>query len=206
MYRHHAQTLKVKEIVDSGKLGRLQMINGAFTYTLKRKGDIRLTKETGGGSIWDVGCYPISYARMIAGHEPVEVFGWQVIGDGGADMRFVGQMKFGEEVHSQFNSSFVSAPRWFMEIVGTDATLNVPMPYKPGREERIAMRRGDLVEDIMVRGGELYEGEVEDMADAVLLGKAPRISLEDSRGNVAAIVALIRSADEGKSVILEPEL
>src|SRR5512140_391755 len=61
MYRHHAQTLKVEEIVQSGRLGTLQLIQGAFTYTLTREGDIRLKNETGGGSIWDVGCYPISY-------------------------------------------------------------------------------------------------------------------------------------------------
>ena len=56
MYRHHAQTLKVKEIVDGGELGRIQLIKGAFTFTLTHEDDIRLNQETGGGSIWDVGC------------------------------------------------------------------------------------------------------------------------------------------------------
>jgi predicted dehydrogenase len=41
---------------------------------------------------------------------------------------------------------------------------------------------------------------VEDLADAVLLGKTPRISLADSRANVAAIDALLRSAREGRPV------
>ena len=49
-----------------------------------------------------------------------------------------------------------------------------------------------------------YLGEVEDMAEAVLHGKAPRISLEYSRGNVAAIVALLRSAREGCAVDVAP--
>src|SRR5512133_1849587 len=88
MYRHHPQTLKAKEIVDSGALGELQLIRGAFTFTLTREGDIRSKKETGGGSIWDIGCYPISYARMIVGAEPVEVFGWQVTSAGGVDDSF----------------------------------------------------------------------------------------------------------------------
>ena len=108
MYRHHAQTLKVKEIVDSGALGKLQLIKGAFTFTLTREGDIRSKKETGGGSIWDVGCYPISYARMIVGAEPVEVFGWQVTGQGGTDDSFIGQMRFEDGIHAQFDSGFKS--------------------------------------------------------------------------------------------------
>jgi hypothetical protein len=57
------------------------------------------------------------------------------------------------------------------------------------------------VEEIAVSGPpELYLGEVEDMADAVLLGRAPRISLEESRGNVAALVALYRAARENRPV------
>ena len=80
MYRHHAQTLKVKELVDEGIIGQVQLIRGAFTFMLTRKGNYRFIKEYGGGSIWDVGCYPISFARMIVGEEPAEVFGWQVPG------------------------------------------------------------------------------------------------------------------------------
>jgi xylose dehydrogenase (NAD/NADP) len=200
MYRHHPLTLKVKEVVESGKLGSLQLIRGAFTFTLNREGDIRLQKETGGGSIWDVGCYPISYARMIAGREPVEYFGWQVMGEGGADLRFAGQMKFPGEAYSQFDCSFVSPSRSFMEITGTQGVLAVPTPFKPQPVDEIFLTREDKTETIKVRGGELYIGEVEDMADAVLLGKAPRVSLADSRGTVAAIVALIESAETGRVI------
>jgi predicted dehydrogenase len=48
----------------------------------------------------------------------------------------------------------------------------------------------------------LYIGEVEDMADAILLGKEPRVSLEDSRGNVMTIRSLLESALTGKTVKL----
>jgi len=40
------------------------------------------------------------------------------------------------------------------------------------------------------------------MADAILLGKAPRVSLADTRGNIATINALFRSAAEGRPVAL----
>ncbi len=194
MYRHHQQTLRVVDLVRSGQLGKLQLIRGAFTYQLKGAGNIRLSKELGGGSIWDVGCYPISFARLIAGTEPVEFCGWQTIGPGGGDMMFVGQMRFPDGVYAQFDSSFISPYRTFMEIVGSAGTLEVPMPFKPGPSEQILLRRDERKEAIDIHGDELYVGEIEDMADAVLLGKQPRMSLEDSRGNVAAIVALIEAA------------
>ena len=204
MYRHHPQTLKVKEMVDGGALGKLQLIKGAFTFLMRREGDFRSVKEMGGGSIWDVGCYPISYARMLAG-EPSEVFGWQVLGEGGSDVSFFGEMRFASGVHAEFDSGFQSPLRSFIEIVGSEAVVNIPVPFKPGLNSQFQIRRAsnkNKIETIHVPGPELYLGEVDDMCDAVLLGKAPRVSLGDSRGNIAVILALLESANTGKIVRL----
>ena len=203
MYRHHPQTLKVQEILRSGSLGDLKLMRGSFSFLLTRTGDIRLDPAMGGGSIRDLGCYPISYARMAAGANPLEVFGWQVIGPTGIDQTFIGQMRFGRGLHAQFDCSFAIPPQAFMELVGTEGTLNVPNPFKPGSDERIFLTRNGKTETIRVQGGELYIGEVEDMADAVLLGREPRISLEDSRANVAVISALLKSARSGKPIPMQ---
>lgn len=203
MYRHHPQTLKAQEIAKSGVLGPLKLIRGSFSFFLSRRGDVRLDPAMGGGSIWDVGCYPISYARSIVGGNPVEVFGWQMIGPTGIDDTFVGQMRFEHDIYAQFDSSFVVPLRWGMEIVGSEATLTIPSPFKPNKNENIYLRRGEKTETIKIKGPELYLGEVEDMADAILLGKEPRISLEDSRANVGVIQALLQSASLAKPVKLE---
>jgi D-xylose 1-dehydrogenase (NADP+, D-xylono-1,5-lactone-forming) len=202
MYRHHPQSLKVQELVQSGTLGRLQLIKGAFTFILDHPDDIRSKKAMGGGSIWDVGCYPISYIRMIAGTEPIELSGWQLYGPDGIDESFVGQMRFPQDVLAQFDCGFQSPFRAFIEIVGRDATLNIPVPFNPGEAEKIFLTREDKTEIIDIEGQPLYSGEVEDMADAVLLGKPPRVSLSDSRGNVSAILALLESAQANKPVLL----
>ncbi len=194
MYRHHPQTLRVKELLDGGEIGKLQMIRGAFSLVFGREGNFRWSAETGGGSIRDVGCYPISYARLAAGTEPEAFSGWQIMGRGGVDLLFVGQMKFPNGIYAQFDSSFISQYRVFMEFVGTEGVLSVPNPFKPGLLESLRLRRGDASQTIEVRGSELYSGEVEDMADAVLNGKPPRVSLGDSRGTVAAILGLIAAA------------
>jgi len=204
MYRHHAQTLKVKELIDNGSIGQMQLIKGAFTFVLDRPGDIRFVKEYGGGSLWDVGCYPVSYARTLVGEEPVEVFGSQVTGPGGSDESFYGQMRFGNGVHAQFNSGFKSQLRSYMEIVGTDGTIQVPNPFKPAAWSEIILTRGDRdkTKKVSIRGQELYLGEVEDMCNAVQENKPPRISLQDSRANVGAILALAKSAETGNPIKL----
>jgi predicted dehydrogenase len=202
MYRHHPQTLKVQELAKGGSLGALKLIRGSFTFVISRDGDVRLKPEWGGGSIWDVGCYPISYARTVVGEEPLEVFGWQVTGETGIDETFVGQMRFGGDVLAQFDSSFAIPFHSFMEIVGSEGTLNIPRPFKPGVNEKIYLTRGEKTETITVKGQELYIGEVEDMADAILLGKDSLVSLDDSRANVAVISAFLESARLGRPVSL----
>ena len=203
MYRHHPQTLKIKEMVEDGSLGTLQLIKSSFTFVLTHKGDVRLDKALGGGSIWDLGCYPISYACTMIGVEPLEVFGWQVTGPTGIDMSFIGQMRFPNDVHAQFDCGFASPEHSFVEIVGTEGTLNIPSPFKPEKKkEKIYFTHGKKTDTIEIKGQELYIGEVEDMADAILLGKPPRVSLEDSRVNTATILALLKSAQSGKVVAL----
>ena len=194
MYRHHPQTLKAQELVQSGTLGPLKLLRGSFTYVMTREGNIRSDPTMGGGSIWDVGCYPISYMRTVIGAEPLEVFGWQVIGPTGIDDSFFGQMQFADDVYGQFDSSFVMPSHSYMEFAGSEATLIIPKPYKPYLNEKIFLVRGKKTETIKIKGQDLYLGEVEDMADAILSGGKPRISLEDSRANVAVILALLESA------------
>ena len=151
MYRHHPQTLKVQDIVKNGSLGTLKLIRGSFSYVLTREGDVRLDPAMGGGSIWDVGCYPISYTRMVVGETPLEVFGWQVTGPTGIDEALVGQMRFNQEVHAQFDCSFAIPSHAFMEIIGSEGTLNIPNPFKPGVDEKIFLTREGKTETIKIK-------------------------------------------------------
>jgi xylose dehydrogenase (NAD/NADP) len=203
MYRHHPQSQQVKLLVDDGQIGDLQLIRGSFTFPLEDKQDIRLFSKLGGGSIWDVGCYPISYARFVAGEEPDQVFGWQICNEDGVDLQFMGQMRFPNGVVAQFDSSFQTPFRVQIEIVGGEGSLFLSNPFKPGWSNIIRLTRDGETKDIPVPGEELYSGEVEDMADAILYGRKPRIPLEDSRGNVATIQALLQSAALGKPVSLK---
>lgn len=203
MYRHHPQTTVVKELIAQGAIGEARLIRGAFSFLLTNRQDARLLPELGGGSIWDVGCYPISFTRFLAGAEPIEVFGWQITGPSGVDELFTGQMRFATGLLAQFDSAFQLPFRAFMEIVGSEGTLTVPTPFKPQTNVEVLLRdKNDGIEIVKIEGESLYHGEIEDMADAVLLGKPPRVSLAESRGNVATISALLESARTNRPVTM----
>jgi xylose dehydrogenase (NAD/NADP) len=202
MYRSHAQTEKVREVIQDGQLGRIRLVRGSFTYGGTDEGNYRLKAEMGGGCLWDVGIYPLSFARFVLGAEPEEVFGWQTAGPTGVDQSFVAQLRFPGEIHMQFDCSMAAPYHVFMEIAGEEAALVIPQPFNPGLKNSLYLSRGGKNTIIPVVGNATYVGEVEAMADAILDGKPPAVSLTDSRANVKVIAALFESARTGRPVSL----
>ena len=202
MYRHHPQTLLVKKMVDDGEIGRLQLVRGSFCYTNSRDDNPRFDLALGGGSLWDVGCYPIGYARLLCGEEPTTLFGQQVTGETGIDLIFAGQLFFPSGVLAQIESSFITPAKSLIEITGDKGRITIPEPYKPGKKTNIYIGRDGQSRAVSLKGTELYQGEIEDMEHAILLGHPTRISLDDSRGNIAAIEALYQSARSSQLVTL----
>ena len=201
MYRHHPQTALVQQLLGDGTLGDLRLVRGSFTFHHTRMEDVRWDPALGGGSLWDVGCYPVSFARLVAGAEPVDVRGAQVLGPTGVDVSFAGVLRFPGGVLAVVDSSFVAPFHTGIEIVGSLATLRAATPFKPGQEASVVIvGEDDSTRTVPAEGQELYTGEVEDLARAVLDGAPPRMSLADSRGNIATLVALYESACTGMSV------
>lgn len=205
MYRFHARTRLVREMVDAGDLGEIHHIKGAFTFALDRPGDIRWDPATGGGSLWDVGCYPLSFARYIAGREPEMVFGNQTPGASGIDVSFTAQLHFGGGLTAQFDCGFRSQFRMHVEVTGSEGSLFLPMAFKPDRRSYIHIARGNDVLRKAVDGNPLYLDEVEEMASCILEGRPSLLPLSDSRANVACIEALYESAHTGGPVPLPPK-
>ncbi|HVP21299.1 MAG TPA: Gfo/Idh/MocA family oxidoreductase [Anaerolineaceae bacterium] len=203
MYRHHPQTLKVQDLVDSGQVGEVLFINGMFSFTLNRPEDIRWIPENGGGSLWDIGCYPVSYSNMVAGFAPTHMHGFQLFSKSGVDLTFSGHMKYPNGIMAQFYCSFGLPYQTLMEIRGTKGTITVLSPFKPGNPEvPVILRSENHEERFFFPEMELYKGEIEDMESAILDGKSPRLSLEESQQNISTLLALLESAHTGQVVTL----
>ena len=195
MYRHHPQTKIIQSLVKSGKLGNIQHIDGCFSIILEHPDDYRWKPEFGGGSIWDLGCYPVSFMRMLVGKNPDEVFGQSVLAPTNVDLTFVGQMKFDNQITAQFYCSFGLPFRTKIEIMGSKGSLFVARPFKPedfapvkfvdanGNEELIRCDYPDL-----------YLGEVEDLSNAILFNQKQLIPLEESLQINQILYGLIQSS------------
>jgi predicted dehydrogenase len=197
MYRHHPLTHAAERIVRSGRLGRIRAYKGAFTFALTREGDVRLDPALGGGSLWDVGCYPLSYANLLAGAAPVEVFGWQLLSSTKIDLEYSAMMRYADGAIAQFDCGFLGPYRAEMEVVGTDAGLRVDRPFRTDARSRLLLTTGDDTETLPFDPSSPFACEVADFESAVLDGRQQRVPLAESRRTVRTIRALYDSAAAG---------
>ena len=73
MVRFHPQWLRARELVRSGRIGDLKAVQVFFTYDNRDPNNIRNILETGGGAIYDIGCYGIVSGRFSFEAEPSRV-------------------------------------------------------------------------------------------------------------------------------------
>ncbi len=202
MYRHHPIVAMARQLAHDGTIGRLQGVRGTFSFVLDRPGDTRFDVEHGGGSLWDVGCYPVSFARTIVGAPPISVQAVAAWSSAGIDMSFFGQLRFPDEVVAQVHSSFESPFKTEIEIVGSEGRLLIRHPFKPETTETIEVSTADGTRTVTVEGPPLYQGEVDDVRDAAREGRAPLVTLADSLDNVDTLQALAAAARSGETVTL----
>jgi predicted dehydrogenase len=194
MYRHTAQTARIVGLLHDGALGAVRRIESVFTFLQNRTPDVRLDPALGGGSLWDVGCYPVSLAQLLAGAPPAAVSGTARIGPTGVDEHFTGRIDYANGVVASFTCGFRADYRTWLRVAGTDGTLVVERPFRPEPVERLRLERHGIAQDVVVRGNAIFADEVADMEDAVLGVRPPRITLAESRQNVETIVRLLEAS------------
>lgn len=201
MYRCHPQIARMLEILRSGEIGDLLHIRTAFGFGASFNPKSRLyDRELGGGGILDVGGYPVSLARIVAGvaarkpfDEPVEVKGTGKIGRSGVDEAAYGLLKFASGFTAEIACAVAQAMDNSALITGSKGTLKLDDPWVPGRNAgpsdavlRVTADGKERVEELK-HPQQLFAFEAEIASRAVAEGKqeadGPAMSHADSNGN-----------------------
>jgi predicted dehydrogenase len=194
MWRHHPQTLRLRELLDEGAIGRLRMVQASFSFPLADVGNIRMQGGLDGGSLMDVGCYCVSGCRLVAGAEPERVFAEQVVGGDGVDVAFAATMRFPGDVTGQFHCGFAVGRRHHLEAIGQEGSLFLADPWH-GRTPGIELRREEGVERIELADADPYTHELIDFARAVRGEQGGvRLGRSDALAQARVIEALYASA------------
>jgi predicted dehydrogenase len=203
MYRHHPQMKLVEAFVRDGRLGDIALVQSVFNFQLKSRDNIRLAPELGGGSLWDVGIYPVSFAQFVMGGPPEWVFGFQDVGDTGVDEFFAGQLHYGHGRVAQISSSFRTPYHTRSVVVGTKGRLRMSRPFTAVEEsEMVFFPAEGEPEFVDIPDEPLYLGEIEDMHSAILDGRPTYLTLAETRNHIRTVLALYESAMVGQPVTL----
>lgn len=132
MYRHHPRIARLREIIASGEIGALRSIRGTFTYNdATDHSNIRFKAAWGGGSLYDVGCYPLTAARLLFGTEPEAVTVQALFSPehDNVDMMASGLVEFPGDRNLIFDCGMWAYNRQLLEVLGTLGRIEVPMPF-----------------------------------------------------------------------------
>jgi predicted dehydrogenase len=213
-YRAQPQTLKLRELLDEGAVGRVQLIQASFGFTLKDAVNIRLDPSLAGGALMDVGSYPVSLARMVAKEGPSRVSALAKWTATGVDRTLVATIEFPGGLLAQISCSFDTAVHRQALIAGTEGILqttfyNNPSPAAP---PILRLQRGKgwdaSVETLEVPTTNGFLGEAESFERLVRLGPehwngaTPGESLDI----MLTLEALLRSARSGKPVDIDASI
>jgi predicted dehydrogenase len=201
MYRHHPQTKRLKQLVDEGAIGELRLIRGTFSFNCA-PGDPRLQAGMEGGGLMDVGCYPVSMSRYLAG-EPERVSAEQLLGGDGVDVVMAGVLRFAGGVIAHFDSGLAMPGRREVEVVGSSGVLRVANPWHPEPDGIELWRDGaSTAEVIPMPAHDSYALQVADLNAAARGERAPLLGRADAVGQARTLEALYASAAVGSSVSL----
>jgi predicted dehydrogenase len=208
MYRFHPQWKRAAEIVKAGELGKVMATAGIFSYDLKDGSNIRNIPETGGGGIYDIGCYTVSSARLLMQAEPERVI-CTLKRDPAfkTDIFASAILDFGDGRYSTFIISTQLYPWQRVRALGTGGTLSVEVPFNmygdvPGR---LHVTTGIGKRTIKTEIADQYLLEFDAFAKAVAdkRTEAPT-PISDAAANMAVLDALFASAKSEKWEAVKP--
>ena len=204
MYRCHPQTQKIVELVRSGALGTVKLVQAAFGFYTEPSAASRLwDNAAGGGGMLDVGGYPVSFARLIAGALSAEPFLNPTAVSGtarlhpatGVDDTAAATLQFANGLIAQVSCSIGIEQDSSARIYGTKAMLHIPQPWvPPGEGATCSMflhAAGSAQEIVCTTPGHLYGLEADAVAAALAAGQheVAAMPIADTLGNMAALDA-----------------
>ncbi|HEU5230978.1 MAG TPA: Gfo/Idh/MocA family oxidoreductase [Ktedonobacteraceae bacterium] len=198
MYRFHPQIVWALEQVQAGLIGAVRLVRASFSFDIRaRPQNIRLKPELAGGSLMDVGCYPVNLCRAIYGQPPVTVGARvHVPKSGGVDMAMNAVLDYGNGRFGLIDSSFGLPMRQSAEIFGEEGTITIPVPFTPGIRDVAAFvtRNGQMTEQNFTRIDQ-YQLEVEHFARCLRADQEPALRLSETLENLSTIEAIYQAAN-----------
>jgi predicted dehydrogenase len=189
--------------VRGGQIGVLRQLSGEFGFTLRNETDYRLDPALGGGALWDVGVYPLSMIRALAGRLPSSVQASAVWGKAGADHALAAILSWDDGLMATVQCRFDALVHRHLRIQGSEGGLACGFHNHVGPgQDWIEVYRGYDGQREPVPQGNGFRLEAEAFA-ALVRGEPPHPhwpTWAETRDTTRLVQALLRSARLGAPV------
>lgn len=199
MYRHHPQMQKVKELINSGKIGELLTIHTMFSYYNDNPEDIRNMPDIGGGGLLDVGCYCISISRFLFGTEPKQLCATIEYDPKLKTDRLVSSILVFENGNALFTCSTQMENNQFAKVIGTKGKIEIENPFTPSpvKKEKVIFKSGENIEEIIFKPCNQYTIQGDMFSQTILNDTNVFTPFSDAVANMKVIDKIIESSKKG---------
>jgi D-xylose 1-dehydrogenase (NADP+, D-xylono-1,5-lactone-forming) len=198
MYRFHPQYEILRKEIDSGNIGKVCQIRTGFWFKFSDLSDIRYQKETGGGALWDLGCYCVNGIRLIMQSEPVFVSATSKFhGTEDVDEITIGIMRFEDSRFASFDCGFLGPLNNSLHIVGSEGVIEMPEAFEYPQNPKLIVYKGNSVipsKVINVEKANPYKIMAEHFADCILRNKTPIYEPYDAVNNTKVLESILQSS------------
>ncbi len=202
MIRSFTQWLRLRQLLDEGRIGELRSVVAAFSFFNRDPKNIRNMVDSGGGALYDIGCYCIQSSRYAFGALPTRVVG--VIErdpDFGVDRLTSALLDYpgGQAI---FTCSTQLIPYQRVHFLGTKGRIEIEIPFNAPKDRPTRMfidgtgdihGTGIVTEEFPTADQYTMQGDA--FSRAVLEGGEVPVPLEDAIANMAVIEAIFKSAE-----------
>jgi glucose-fructose oxidoreductase len=208
-YRLHFEeaNLEAVKLARGGALGHVRIFQSLFSQRV-RAGDVRLKREFGGGTLYDIGIYCINAARSIFRDEPIE--GWAASAKGG-EARFAevdemtsAVLRFPGDRLAAFTCSFGASDVSLYHVVGTNAELHLDPAYEYAAPLTLTLTAGGKQRTRTFKRRDQFAAELDYFSGCILKNREPEPSGREGLADVRIIRALYQSSEARRVVSLTP--
>lgn len=133
MYRFHPQHQKVREFIDSGRIGELVSMHARFHFAMDRTdGEARLQPGLDGGALNDVGCYAVDVMNMVMGRAPQSVYGKGTSRTDPVETTVAAILDYGD-VLGTLDCGFEGPRTHTFQVIGTKGQITLDQAFDPTR-------------------------------------------------------------------------
>lgn len=199
--RYHPLSAELDAVKASGGLGEVLTLSADFSSSNPfDPASLRHDPRLGGGSLMDLGCYPVHWVRAFMGEEPKVVRASGTLNPLGADLSVTADLQFPSGAKALITSAMLEEPGHLnssLEVVGTEGKLVVKNLVFPSKGHSVTLSHNGLDRTWTVRGLETYDHQLEAVVHGLTSGQELLTEGSDSLSNMKVIDGIYAAAGFG---------